>query len=266
MEFVCMLCGSTFKRKHHLQQHLRRKIPCSPLNDTCNLTQEVLQKNKLERKYGCKFCDKKYTQISNRSAHQKICPNNIDKNNGKNQSLVELNAAVKDIQSKLNSVLSKAAPNVTNVNNVTNNIIIMNNFGNENYDHLSESFIKSCVKQKLQGVEQLVESIHFHADAPHNMNIRHKSIRDNLVEVRHNDKWVVRDSNTAFETMIRKSSTLMSKVYHACSDLKELDDYDDMAIQTILINLFKSSSQEYMSIKKRIRALVIEYTRSRTLA
>lgn len=138
----------------------------------------------------------------------------------------------------------------------------MNNFGQEKCDHLSDEFIQKCMLNNNTGVKALIEKLHFSDDVPDNKNIRLRSLKNNLVEVIKNDKWIPKDANEAMDSMIRKGFLIMNKCYNDENTwIKEKDVNElDLRIQNFLIEIMDKGNKNYFELRRRILALVIEYS------
>jgi len=236
-----------------LKRHFSRKIPCNPNIE--NIPISILIKDiEEDKKIKCEFCDKKFNDSSNKSKHQKLCKSEIK----------QLKETISSLQKQMSNIQQ---------NNITNNIqqatihnhnlnITLNNFGNESYNHISEEFIKKCIMNNISGVKSLIERIHFSDEAPENKNIRLKSIKNNLVEVSNDDKWIVKDANEAMETMINKGCKILNQHYYnpesglADQDINELD----ARIQNFLLSIIDKNNTHYFSLRRRILALIIEHS------
>lgn len=134
----------------------------------------------------------------------------------------------------------------------------MNNFGQETYDHISDDFLKSCVYKSVEGLNNLIEKIHFSNDVPENRTVRLKSKKQQLVEVAKEQKWVVKDATDAIEVMIDKGRRLLENYYYnsPCfqKDLEELENH----IQTFLSRIIDKNNKDYFAVKRRIYALLVE--------
>ena len=73
--FNCKRCGYTCENRYLLKRHLSRKKPCAiTFEDISNdeLLKELDISNE-NKKHKCTYCDKTFTDSSNRYRHQKIC-------------------------------------------------------------------------------------------------------------------------------------------------------------------------------------------------
>jgi hypothetical protein len=257
MVFECKRCGYSCEFKYLLKRHFARKIPCNILIEDIDiniLIEELDEKDKTNKKFKCDFCEKKFTDTSNKSKHQKICKSEIN----------QLKETITSLQKQMSNIQQ---------NNITNNIqqatihnhnlnITLNNFGNESYKHISNEFIKKCIMNNVSGVKLLIERIHFSDEAPENKNIRLKSIKNSLVEVSNNEKWTVKDANEAMETMINKGCKILNQHYYnpesglLDQDINELD----ARIQNFLLSIIDKNNKHYFALRRRILALIIEHS------
>jgi hypothetical protein len=270
MPHECKRCGYECDMQYILKRHLQRKKPCQPLVSDISTEKLLIEIENLEnesKNFKCKFCDKTFTASSNMYRHQKTCKNNISITEDTKISEIEiLKATVSDICKKLDDLNNtKVQPQIitNNIDNtVNNNIYVLNNFGNESYQHITDEFLKNCIMNSMSGVKTLIEKIHFSEDAPLNKNVRIRSLKNNLVEVADNKKWVVKDANEAMETMINKGCRLLNGFYYNPeTKIMELDINElDMRIQSFLLTVMDKNNKNYFAVRRRILALIIENT------
>lgn len=259
-EYKCARCGYVTKIKGNMVLHFKRKVSCNDVllsNISIDQLAKALKKPEI---YGetitCKLCEKEVSK-TNYSRHYKICKS---KNN--DCTMESLKGELVRLREEIKHMRNNGNTPVVNNNTVNISITNVNNFGNESYDHISNDFIKTCMMSNLGGVKQLIEKIHFSEDAPNNKNVRLKSLKNNLVEVADNQKWVVRDANEAMETMINKGCKLLNGYYqnpdNGCMeyDINELDNH----IQTFLMSIIDKNNKHYFSLRRRILALIIEHS------
>lgn len=259
--FTCRRCGFSTEYKHVLLRHLERKKTCIP-KPNCDVSVDVLlqevRKKESSKSFACAHCDKQFSCVSNKYRHQKTC----NKEMALAKEVIELRENMLCLEKELCELKSKPNTVINNISNIQNNIqnntIVLNSFGNESYDHISDDFLRKCVQGDVCGVKALIERIHFSEEAPENKNIRLKSLKNKLVEVSDKQRWVVKDVDEAMDTMIQKGGNLLNKFFFT-SDLftKELDDLDHK-IHAFLVDVFGKNNQNYYAIKRRILALIIE--------
>jgi uncharacterized protein YjgD (DUF1641 family) len=240
---------------------------CANINN-CDLSREEIIENvkalSVLKTKECQWCK---TQISNCnfSKHSKVCKkikletNRIEKIN---ESL-SVYASIHDEISKLRKeLLDINRSNIVNSNNNNNTFISIANFGKESYDHITNDFMKNCIMNNISGVKQLIEKIHFSEEAPCNKNVRLKSLKNNLVEVSDNKKWVVKDANEAMETMINKGCKLLNGFYlDPETGIMEYDINElDLHIQNFLLSIMDKNNKSFFALRRRILALIIDNT------
>ena len=256
--FVCKRCGYECTQQFMLRRHLERKLSCIALVEDIaidDLKMLLVQPIPVIKHHKCKYCDKIFSDPSNRYRHQKICKQGQDSQiENLKETVSALQQQILDMQEHLHST--------TNIHNTTYNISL-NNFGNESYHHISDDFIKQCIMSNVSGIQSLIERIHFSDDAPENKNVRIKSLKNNLFEVANNTKWIVTDANDAMEIMIDKSHKLLNKYYlNPDTGLMEQDiNTLDAYIQTFLLNIMDKSNKHYFALRRRILALIIQQSK-----
>ena len=75
-EYMCERCGHNSTTKGNLLQHLNKTNECSATNSTRSrkeIIDELTGVNDPNKRYVCEFCQKKFSSISTRSHHKKIC-------------------------------------------------------------------------------------------------------------------------------------------------------------------------------------------------
>lgn len=141
--FICQKCNKQFSTKQWYNHHLSR----------CRGVSSNLE---------CSKCNKIFNISSSRYKHEKKCST---------FPLIHYDAPDNKIINITNNV----------VNNITNNInngvnIIVNNFGNENFDYFMEhpnfiTFMNNCIENKIDGICNLIVKKHFDPEHKENHNI-----------------------------------------------------------------------------------------------
>jgi hypothetical protein len=251
--FTCNRCGFDTEHKHVLIRHLKRKLVCKPTQSDVDVKHQLQQycKEGTIKKHECSYCGRKIAHASSLSRHQKQCSNKDLKD-----EVEHLKQTIQCMQQKIDG-LQQITNNTTNIENQYNQTVILNSFGKETYHHIDNAFLNKCIKNRVDGVNHLVEKIHFSDEAPLNKNVRLRSLKNKLLEVAENNKWIVRATDDVIEEMIRKGCNLMNKYYYN-SELfsKELEELD-MTIQNFLINVTDTNDKAHFAAKRRILALII---------
>jgi hypothetical protein len=265
--YSCKRCGYTCDFRYLMKRHLSRKTVCPAVLDDIDvstmitmLNEGVFEKDPPVKTYHCNICKKAFADSSNRYRHQRSCQeSNRAEINGLKETINSLQEQVSNLQHAHSSNHTTNNINQTFNNNIN---ITLNNFGNESYDHITNEFIKRCIMNNVFGVKSLIERIHFSEEAPENKNVRIRSLKNNLVEVANDQKWIVKDANEAMEAMIKKGCKILNGFYY--NPESGIKDYDinelDTRIQSFLSSIMDRSNQHYFALRRRILALIIEHS------
>lgn len=266
----CKRCELECARHQHLINHLNKKTPCVVKGE--NIAREVLIQEviasmtvpKDASKYStCEWCDAEIFK-TNMSRHKKTCPEKPDDIDVLKHQLEELKTKYDNLvqmQGVSSIVINDNSTNIVNVVNI-------NSFGNENKEHIDDEYVKHCLLNRLQGMKSLLEKLHFSDEAPENKNIRMKSLKKSLVEVKGDDAWVIKDANEAMEMMISKGCSIANKYFIANKYIinpeNGLQEYNldelDQKIQMFLSDLMSKNTPMYYALRRRMLALIIEHS------
>ena len=192
------------------KEYTNQKIVIYEISDNIETHTEYVHK------YTCKECKKTFSRRDNLKRHiDKWCKKikededtiEMSKNEWKqvlDQHKEELTEQItQSITTKLTKTLTKhiseqfentALTQITNYNNNTqNNTIILNNYGNENKEYITENTLTYLVKRPGIAIRRLIEKMHFHPDHPENHNLKAANKRSDLVQVIEDNKWQYRD-------------------------------------------------------------------------
>lgn len=264
--YECQRCGYSTTDITNFRRHLTRKVACPPKLsqvDILTLQKEYIPEKK-EKNLVCS-CGKSFASRSGLCSHKKKCatPEQVEQNTFEAMKVELKDTIKKEIMQELagtsNNIVVNNNNNTTNINN--NLVINVNNFGGETYDHITPDFVKTCLMNNVPGLKSLVEKIHFSDDTPCNRNVRHKSFKNKLVEVMKDNKWVVKDAHETADTMIKKGCRIMTRHYFEDEEMQDTDlNVYDQRIQQSLLQMNDRGNPQYFDCRKRILALIAEYT------
>jgi hypothetical protein len=219
---VCPMCFKKYKTKRHLNKH---KSLCKGIDE---LT-----------------CSKCMISFTTRSAKHK----HIKRNNCSARSVIHYHN--KNIQNIIQN------QNIYNTTNNTNNLII-NNFGSERIDHISQDDIVKMLTSGLNTIPLYIEKKHFDKEFPENNNITFTN--ENKCKVMENNKWKERDIGTLSSKLIQDNSEVLL-LYCDNNEMNLLNVLqDEEKFKFIKHKLFivydKSESQKYNEILSKIKDLI----------
>jgi len=161
--------------------------------------------------YMCCYCDMTFMTKANKRRHEiHYCKENtslIDKRLKEKDKKIKVLKRDKAILRKEIEVLLTKVGNTTNNNN--NNFIIVNNFGNENMDYISDDFLKKITKGPYGAITKLLKTIHFHPEFPENHNIKITNKKLPYASVWNKENWETRDKKTVIDSLVDKGYSIL---------------------------------------------------------
>ena len=100
-------------------------------------------------------------------------------------------------------------------NNIeTQNVIVVNSFGNENTEYLTDQIISRLIQAgPFTCLPKIIERIHFDPEHPENHNIKVTNQKNNYAKVVKDNKWITANKKHAIDTMIQKGYGLLEENY-----------------------------------------------------
>tara|TARA_B100001142_G_scaffold301327_1_gene326849 strand:+ start:117 stop:977 length:861 start_codon:yes stop_codon:yes gene_type:complete len=150
----------------------------------------------------CPYCYKGFTRSDNLNRHYGRCKIIQKEKEDDKQEIKELKEMVEKLLLE-----SKGNTTITNSNNIThhttNNIININNYGDENTKYITNDYILNLLKNKpAKAIPELIKYTHFNEDHPENQNIKITNKKEPYVKVRKNDKWELQDKEETISDLI----------------------------------------------------------------
>lgn len=258
--YQCKRCGYECVLKQAMQRHFKRKKTCPPTLadiDIASLLTEIntVQKDLKEKTYDCEYCGVKFNHRSSKCAHKKIC-----KSKTKLDNVIVLRdqdtKSLHDEIAELKSMIMKQQSNTT-YNNC--NVINVNNFGEENIDHLIRNF-KYYYINKAHGLIEAIKDIHFDPNHPENHTVTIKNKRERIATIREKGKWVSKPYQEVAEDLMLNISMKVERFGTAnveslkslCNDIECLQRWWDV------LGTSEFNQKEYDHIVKRILDTIIE--------
>ena len=188
-----------------------------------------------EKAYVCK-CGAEFRQQPSLSRHKRTCgagDGKTDANQGLQRQLEELKREL----SALQEVMKKQNTGQTVTNTITNSNVLQQNihimtqktevqtdeiiaalrsFGEENLDHITDTFKKECILNRDTGIYNLIERIHYDPEVLENRNVRPKSIKRKTMEVFNKELgWVEQSKNHVLSSLIGKANRMLGAYFAA---------------------------------------------------
>jgi hypothetical protein len=205
-QFYCDDCCCGFYKIQHFDRHLAsNKHNLRISNDKIHL-------------HSCSICQQTFSHLSGLSRHRAKCKENEVKEVLKvdilEKKVVELSKKVEDLEnSKKDTTNINTQNNIEKQNNVNNNIII-NCFGRENLEYITDKVIIHCMQHIYGSLPLLIEKIHFDPDHPENHNIKIPNKKLPHAKVL-NDKreWQIVNKKEAIDDMMNIGYSMLDDTF-----------------------------------------------------
>jgi hypothetical protein len=213
----CDRCGIEFSRLHNIRRHLQRKTVCMPLKADIPISELIEKYSYKKGLYKCENCNKVYKTSVGKCKHKKNCTKKIIEKMVDNELIYEkIEKQIKNLLS--NNSVQNITNNVNNVNN--NNIIIINNFGEENIDYLLQDneFINKCIESPINSIQRYLDAVHFNQAHPENKNIKLTNLQSPFMDCFKNGNWNKVEQKLLIPNIVHKSVSIINKMIDENSD------------------------------------------------
>lgn len=237
--FKCNDCYKSFTTKYRLTTH-HSKCP------------------KIHSPLACPKCLRIFSDRSAKHRHIKICKH------GAVTIPTDTTTTVTPIQQQI------ITQNNNNINNIQNNIqtqnvtqnnytIVVNPFGQERDDYITDEFKDMCIRSvNGAGVRLMVEKTHFNPDVPENHNIRLRSTKQQQLSVYDGQRWKITDKNEIIENILSKTCAKLIKHYNESPIRDEdINQHHNLLIQNLMAIGTKIPSL-YHPVKRQIFAMICD--------
>ena len=106
------------------------------------------------------------------------------------------------------------------------NIIVINNFGEENIEYLlkDENFIKKCIESPINSIHKYLDNVHFNKEHPENRNIKMTNLLGPYMDYIKEGKWNKIEKDVLIPKIIDKSIDTIDEII----DYGKEDSDDDV--------------------------------------
>lgn len=207
----CKLCNKIYSSMSSRSNHIKRvhnNMVSQNGKESKDKSKDLGKDNLNENKfYECRFCDKTYKHKQTRFAHEKIC------------KLKDIpNKETKNIQNTtIQNTTIQTANNIQNNNIIDNKQIVINNYGNNNLDYITDKFKNNLMTHFLfedeykEPIPKLIENINFNPNHKENNNVKITSLRSKIGYKYTHQKWVAVDKNKLLEDLFKMGNDIIEK-------------------------------------------------------
>ena len=206
--------------------HARLLILSTKCQQNVNNNQNIVNSNvntRVDKKtQKCKFCEKPFNTRQSKSRHEKKYCKKKEKNEEKYKQIENNNIILQDklediiikftniqvehdlLKQELNTMKRTTSNNIISNNGIigNSNNIIVNNFGSENIDYLTDKVYKRLIKLPLSGVAKLIGHIHFNPNHPENHNVRITNKKLKFAEIKKDNKWLLQHKKIVLDDLL----------------------------------------------------------------
>lgn len=264
--YECVRCGHVFKLKTDLKRHYNRKKMCKTLNQDYSKDEMM---NILDKSFQCQNCGKIFTSKYTLNNHKKnrICIKNeltnifpcdtcgkkyFNKNDYDNHIKTHTNSSNKTIV-------------INNYNYTNYNIMMVNNFGKENINYLTNqeymnqlfnfnmdiNKLNNTEKNKINSINlrDIMNDLYFNEEHKENNNIYPVNIKNGIYKVKIGDEYLKKDADFLFNNVLNK----IVNIYQLLLDKKIDDDDKFIKIKDSLIKLVDYMNMGNIQDNKNIK-------------
>ena len=131
----------------------------------------------------------------------------------KNKLLLKMEKEKKKLEKQIEKLLDKVGNVTTNTNtnsnnNITNNIIV-NNYGKENMDYITDEYLSKLLQIPYDAIQHLIKNVHFHPKHPENHNLKITNKKLPYAMVWNDTIWETRDKKEVIGDLVDKSYNII---------------------------------------------------------
>ena len=130
------------------------------------------------------------------------------------KSIIQKNEKEKEkLYDYIEKLIEKTGDTNINIENQTNNQLILNNFGHEDISHISDKFMQKLLSIPYVGVQKLIEKVHFSKKKPENKNIALTNKKEKMIKIFKNNKWKYKSRDEIMDEIINTNYTRIDDYY-----------------------------------------------------
>lgn len=257
-KYNCMRCGFSTDHKNNYRKHIYRKHTCKSILKEVpiilirekfesedldlrnhSVTSESLRTG-LKNVYLCKYCKREFNNRQNRWRHEKsFCKDKcvMDEMNIKMDTMM---LKIETLETQNKNLIQNNTFENTKIN--SDNTIIVNNFGEENLDYISDHVFRKMIQKGPQSIPSLIKHIHFNPNHPENHNVRMKNKKLKYLEVKKGNKWEYKHKKVVLDDLVDFGYV----------NLEEFKQNNGEKMDALLIKGFTRMMKSYLTNKEKL--------------
>jgi len=236
VSYNCECCLFCSKQKNDYNRHLKSKkhlrnttdslIPMVKSQKEPQKSQKEPQKSQKEPTFLCDFCESKFLTYASKRRHEiHRCKENTSIMTNKIKTLEKE-------KKKLEKQIVKMMDKVGTINNTTNNIIVVNNYGKENTDYLTVEKIKKLLNRPYDSIQELIKMLHFNTEHPENHNVKITNKKEPYALVWNDPIWELRKKKSVVKDIVDKGYMMIDTTHDTIDEtntkyIKFQDNFED---------------------------------------
>ena len=186
---------------------------------------------KSSNNFFCTFCSKSFSTKPHLRRHQlHYCKQYNNENNLKEQLKIE-KIEKKKLYKKIEELLvdnGKAiihnVNNNTTINNIQQNNIVINNYGDEDLSHITDSVLEKLICTPGDMINNLTKMIHFNVNKPENMNMYIPSRKQKYIKVYRKNQWMLEKKHERIPDLVDRNYNILDTYYEDCGGSDKLNE------------------------------------------
>lgn len=224
--FVCKQCNSTFSKKYNLKRHQSKNCKSNADENEQKKDKSLITIKDLELSLGIMSGTDENT--SEKKGSNVLTNQSNNTNNSHNVSNVHNDNRVTNINS-----------NNVNSNNIVQQNVIVNNFGKDDWSHVTEGMYIDYLKHPHTMIPKAFQEVNLNKDIPQNHNIRVANKRNGKVLIWYDHMWNNRNKG---ESML---SLVDDKYYEIDSFFRNMMEKNPERLRQLMTKSEIKAYQEY---------------------
>ena len=191
--YKCKICGYETQYKSNLNKHINKKLSCKPSIEKLMI-------------YNCRYCNKTFEHRQSKYRHQRECSHKM------NNDILELRDEINELKRMIYTKPTNTNINIEKVENMNIEIVI-NNYGYENIDYISNDYLSKLLELPLSAIKRLVKCIHFNKNHPENHNLKITNKKLPYISLFSTNKWVLEDKKEVIENLVDNGYNIIDEHY-----------------------------------------------------
>lgn len=228
--YVCEHCNTTFSKKYNLKRHQSKNCKFNAVKNEQKKDKSMITIKDLETSLGIISGNEGNSSEKGRSNVLTSQSNNVNNNisNSHNVSNIHNDNRVTNINS-----------NNVNSNNIVQQNVIVNNFGKDDWSHVTEGMYIDYLKHPQTMIPKAFQEVNLNKDVPQNHNIRVANKRSGKVLVWYDHMWNNRNKG---ESML---SVVDEKYYEIDSFFRNMMEKNPERLMQLMTKSEIKAYQEY---------------------